>query len=270
MSMTRQTSLTILAFITLFYFLSPLAYAGAKPATVEPDLAREKRMASEVEEAILDGEVISLNANGQPFMAIDMAAEGKTRGGIIILHGRGFHPDWADAIQPLRTQLPARGWHTLSLQMPVLEKTAKYYDYVPLFPLAAPRIEAGIQYLKNQGVQKIVLLAHSCGAHMAMDWIRKKGDGMIDAYIGAGMGATDYQQKMAQPFPLDSMSVPVLDIYGEHEYPAVIRMADERKTAMDKAGNPKSRQVVVPAADHYFTDQGDALVEHVAAWLDHL
>ncbi len=268
MNITRRTSLTIITL--LFYCLSQLTYATTKHATAEPDLAREKRMASEVEETILDGEVISLSANGQSFMALDMAAEGKTKGGIIILHGRGFHPNWADAIQPLRTQLPTQGWRTLSLQMPVLEKTAKYYDYVPLFALAAPRIEAGIRYLKDQGIKKIVLLAHSCGAHMAMDWIRKKGDGMIDAYIGAGMGATDYRQKMAQPFPLDSMTVPVLDIYGEKDYPAVIRMATERKTAIDKVGNPKSRQVIVPAADHYFTDQGDALVERVAAWLDNL
>ena len=246
----------------------------------KPDLAREKRMAVEVEDAVLDGDVIYLketsheqNKKPHEFMAIDQEPEGETKGAVIILHGRGFHPDWEDAIFPLRTKLPEKGWRTLSLQMPVLIKTAKYNDYVPLFPLASPRIEAGIRHLKEQGIDNIILLAHSCGAHMAMEWIRsKKGDvgDMITAYIGAGMGATDYKQPMEQPFPLPHMKIPVLDIYGEKEYPAVLRMAPGRLAMMKKAGNPKSKQVVVKGANHYFTDKGDELVADVVNWLDTL
>jgi dienelactone hydrolase len=240
------------------------------------DLEREKRMAVEVEDAVLDGDVIFLKdgANeGHEFMAIDQEPEDgtdKTKGAVIILHGRGFHPNWEDGIYPLRTQLPTKGWRTLSLQMPVLVKTAKYYDYVPLFSQAGPRIEAAIKHLKEQGIDNIVLFAHSCGAHMAMEWIREKGDGQISAYIGAGMGATDYQQKMAKPFPLDTMKVPVLDIYGDKEYPAVIQMAPERLAAIKKAANAKSKQVIVSGANHYFTDKGDELVAPVAEWLNGL
>lgn len=237
-----------------------------------PDLAREKRMASEVEDAVLDGEVLYLKDGNHKFMAIDTEAEGFSdiKNAVIILHGRGFHANWEDTILPLRSQLPTIGWRTLSLQMPVLEKSAKYYDYVPLFPYAAPRIEAGIKYLREQGVHNIVLLAHSCGAHMAMDWVRKNGDKYIEAYIGVGMGATDYEQKMQQPFPLATMRVPVLDIYGEKEFPAVLRMAPKRLAAIKKGGNPLSQQVVVPDANHYFTDKGDALVKKVTHWLDSL
>ncbi len=239
----------------------------------KPDLEREKRMAVEVEDAVLDGDVIFLKdgANeGHEFMAIDQEPEDETKGAVIILHGRGFHPNWEDGIYPLRTQLPAKGWRTLSLQMPVLVKTAKYYDYVPLFSQAGSRIEAAIKHLKEQGIDNIVLFAHSCGAHMAMEWIREKGDGQISAYIGAGMGATDYKQKMAEPFPLASMKVPVLDIYGEKEFPAVIRMAPTRLTEMKKAGNTKSKQVIVPGANHYFTDKGDELVAPIVEWLNGL
>jgi hypothetical protein len=39
---------------------------------------------------------------------------------------------------------------------------------------------------------------------------------------------------------------------------------------LQAGGNTKSRQVVLPHADHYFTDQGDALVSAVADWLDQL
>jgi len=261
----------ILGFASISFFLSQSV--GAESDLSKPDLEREKRMAAEVEDAVLDGEVIYLKDGKHEFMAIDTEAEGDIKGAVVILHGRGFHPNWEDTVYPLRTQLAEKGWRTLSLQMPVLAKTAKYYDYVPLFPQSTSRIEAGIKYLKDQGIGNIILFAHSCGAHMAMEWVRqnkgKVGD-RISAYIGAGMGATDYKQKMAHPFPLDKMKIPVLDIYGEKEYPAVIRMAPERLAMIKKAGNSKSKQITIPGANHYFTDKGDALVTAVAQWLDSL
>lgn len=245
----------------------------AKPAptsSATPDYAREQRIASEITDTILDGEVVTLNDGSHDFMGILTTAE-QPRGAVIILHGRGTHPDWEDVAHPLRTGLVEKGWTTLSLQMPVLEKEAKYYDYLPLLPNADKRIDAGIAYLKQQGIAPIVLAAHSCGAHMAMHWAESKGgDNSIAAYVGLGMGATDYQQDMAHPFPLDRMKVPVLDVYGEKEYPQVISMAPERKALIQKAGNPASKQMVLPAADHYFKDKGQELTAVVATWLNSL
>jgi len=265
----KKTILTVLFVLVAF----SMQVLQAKTETGRPDFAREKRMAVEVEDAVLDGEVIFLKDGEHEFMAIDMETEDDAKGAVIILHGRGFHPNWQDTVYPLRTQLPTKGWRTLSLQMPVLGKTAKYNDYIPVFPLATPRIEAGITYLKEQGIKKIVLFAHSCGAHMAMEWVREN-DGkvgeMITAYIGAGMGATDYKQPMQQPFPLPKMRIPVLDVYGEKEYPGVLRMAPSRLAMIKKAGNTKSKQVTVLGADHYFTDKGDELVKPVSEWLDNL
>jgi len=265
-------------FVVLFVFTQPaLAKKIAVAKTVTPDLEREKRMASEVEDAVLDGDVIFLKDSGSKkehkFMAIDQKPEGETKGAVIILHGRGFHPNWEDTVFPLRTQLPEKGWRTLSLQMPVLVKTAKYYDYVPLFSQASPRIEAGIKHLKDQGIDNIVLFAHSCGAHMAMEWVRSKegkAGESIKAYIGAGMGATDFAQKMAKPFPLDTMKIPVLDVFGSKEYPGVLSKAPGRLMQITKAANPKSQQVIVPGANHYFTDKGDELVLAVSKWLETL
>jgi pimeloyl-ACP methyl ester carboxylesterase len=154
--------------------------------------------------------------------------------------------------------------------MPVLEKDAKYYDYEPILGFAHARIEAGIDYLRQQGYRKVILLAHSCGVHMAMDWVREQGDNSIDAYIGLSMGATDYGQPMRQPFPLAKMQVAVLDLYGANDYPAVRRGAPARKAMLETAGHAQSRQQVLPQADHYFTDQGDALVTAVLDWLDRL
>ena len=241
----------------------------APDAKAVPDYAREQRLASEISDAIMDGEVVSLNDGTQNFMGILTAAE-QPRGAVIILHGRGYHPDWEDVAHPLRTGLAAKGWTTLSLQMPVLEKEAKYYDYVPLFANADKRIDAGIAFLKQKGIAPVVLAAHSCGAHMAMNWINTRGDGDIAAYVGLGMGATDFEQDMVQAFPLDKMKVPVLDVYGEKEYPQVISLAAERQTLMQKAGNSNSKQMVLPEADHYFKDKGEELNAVVANWLNSL
>ena len=235
----------------------------------EPDYAREARLADEIVDAILDGEPEWLEADSREFLSIYNAAD-PSRAGIVILHGRGFHPDWVDTVNPLRVGLVEHGYSTLSLQMPVLEKDSSYYEYVPIFQFAHARIESGIQFMRANGHRKIVLLAHSCGVHMAMDWIRAQQDGAIEAFIGLGMGATDYQQPMLQPFPLERMQVPILDLYGANEFPAVIRLAPERKAMIERAGHMDSQQLVLPGADHYFTDQGDLLVDAVASWLDQL
>ncbi|WGZ94683.1 MAG: DUF3530 family protein [Candidatus Thiothrix putei] len=247
----------------------PAATKPAPDANATPDYAREQRLASEISDTIMEGEVINLNDGTQNFMGILTSAE-QPRGAVIILHGRGYHPDWEDVAHPLRVGLVAKGWTTLSLQMPVLEKEAKYYDYVPLFANADRRINAGVAFLKQQGITKIVLAAHSCGAHMAMNWVDATGGRDLAAYVGLGMGATDYEQELLHPFPLDKLSVPVLDIYGEKDFPQVLSLAPERQALMQKAGNTHSKQMVLPDADHYYKDKGDALTAVVANWLNSL
>ena len=233
------------------------------------DIAREKRLASQVVDSIIDGEAVFLKSGEHEFLSIYTETD-EPRGAVIIMHGRGFHPNWEDVAYPLRVGLVEQGWNTLSLQMPVLGKEAKFYDYLEIMDEAMPRIEAGIDYLKQQGIEKIVLISHSCSVHMAMAWVDAGRMRDIDAFVGVGMGAVDYQQPMKKPFPLEKFTVPVLDVYGEDEYPAVIKGAAERLAAMQKAGNPKSKQVTVPGANHYFTDEGDALLEVVGPWLQGL
>lgn len=233
------------------------------------DIAREKRLASQIVDSIIDGEAVVLKSGEHEFLSIYTEAD-EPRGAVIIMHGRGFHPNWEDVAYPLRVGLAEQGWNTLSLQMPVLAKEARYYDYLEIMDEASPRIEAGIDYLKQQGNDKIILVAHSCSVHMAMAWVDAGRMRDIDAFVGIGMGAVDYGQPMKKPFPLDKLFVPVLDVYGEEEYPAVIKGAAERLAAMQKAGNSKSKQVTVPGANHYFTDEGDALLDVVGHWLQGL
>jgi len=239
------------------------------------DLEREKRLSDEIVDSILDGDSVFLEAADHKFLSIYTETDETIRGTAIILHGRGFHPDWQDTVNPLRVGLVDTGWNTLSLQMPVLEKQAKYYDYVPLFPEAIPRIESAIAYareqLKEAGVSgKIVLIAHSCGAHMAMAWSEVESFESIDAYVGIGMGATDYKQPMKKSFPLKQLKIPVLDVYAERDYPAVIKMAPDRYKMIQQAGNKKSNQIMIDDADHYYGDRGESLTRVISQWLQTL
>ena len=239
------------------------------------ELAREKRMADEIRDSIIDGDVVSLTAGDHRFMGIYTESDDAS-GVAIILHGRGFHPDWQDTVNPLRVGLAEAGWNTLSIQMPVLDKQAKYYDYLAVFPEALPRIDSAIEYarksLPGQADTKVVLIAHSCGAHMAMAWVEanKNASEKIDAYIGIGMGATDYKQPMTKPFPLAMLTIPVLDVYADNDYPAVLKMAPERLAMINHTGNSQSRQLVITGADHYYINRGEELTRRIIEWLQNL
>lgn len=245
-----------------------LSLAGVATAA---DIERERRLVAELEASLFDGDLQQLSAGNVTFAAVELAPDSKpVRGSIILLHGRGVHADWPDNIGPLRMALAQNGWHTLSLQMPVLEKSAKYFDYLTILPEAFPRIEAGIKHLLNAGHRPIVLLAHSCGAHMAMAWLEATTERPIDAFIGIGMGATDYQQPMQRPFPFATLKIPVLDIYGSEDYPAVHRLAPIRLEKIQLGGHLGSTQVVVDSADHDFTAYTGTMAQTISRWLDSL
>ena len=92
----------------------------------------------------------------------------------------------------------------------------------------------------------------------------------IDAFIGIGMGATDYRQPMQRPFPFATLKIPVLDIYGSEDYPAVHRLAPIRLEAIQVGGNVSSTQLIVDGADHNFTAYTDAMAQPITKWLNSL
>ena len=252
---------------TIWFYFVPILFLLFSGSLIASDELREARLVEEIETNLFDGEVISLGSDDEQFAAVEMISEDLPRGGIILLHGRGFLADWPENIGPLRVGLSEAGWQTLSLQLPVLEKTAKYFDYLPVLPEAGPRLDAAIAHLSEQGISPIILLAHSCGAHMAMLWLESsKGKG-IDGFVGIGMGATDYKQPMQHPFPFASLDIPVLDIYGENDYPAVHRLAPQRLALMTQGGNARSKQIMLPEADHYFVDHPDEMTAAISSWL---
>lgn len=222
---------------------------------VAADYAREKRWADEITPSILVGEAVELSAQKRNFLAILTPAE-KTRAGVIVVHGLGVHPDW-NMIGVLRTGLPQAGYTTLSIQMPVLEASAKADAYKSTFPEAARRLAAAVEYLNKRGIDKIAIVSHSMGAAMTQYYLSKTPTAPVQAWVSIGI---------SMPEPYAKLKLPILDLYGAEDLPPVLANASAR--AEELKANPASKQIVAPATDHFFNNRDAELVKYVKDYLD--
>lgn len=230
-----------------------------------PVFDRETRLENQVADSVFDGEVLHLPTRERDIFSIFMESEEETNTGVILLHTRGEHPNEDGLIKPLRINMAERGYHTLSVQMPVLDKTATYYDYVPIFVYSHPRIRAAIDFYKNMGVKNIVFIAHGCGAHMLMSYLDLYGDRDISAVVGIGMGATDTRQTVVRQYPLEHINTPVLDIIGQFDYPSTKKHAKTRLPLLQA----NSKQIILKKAKHYHKSEAEftALTDTIDTWL---
>lgn len=230
------------------------------------DLAKEKRWADQIVDALIDGEAVELNDGSNDFLAIETRAEDAKDVGVIVVHGIGVHPDWETVIQPVRVQLAENGWNTLSLQMPILDNEATGKDYEPLMKEVPARVDAGIRYLAKEGAKKVVIVAHSMGSRMINYYLSHKkvyqesqtGTPII-GYVAIGMNTNNESH-------LQKIKVPMLDLYGGKDLDGVLGSVDSRKEAASH--NQHYKQQMVPDADHFFEGFDDELVAAVKSALE--
>jgi pimeloyl-ACP methyl ester carboxylesterase len=221
----------------------------------EPDYAREARWAAEIAPAIVVGDVVQLEtASGRAFLGIYTAPAG-AGAGIVVVHGIGVHPDWG-IVNVLRSGLADRGYATLSIQMPLLGASASAAQYPPLFPEAAERLKAAVRFLHQRGLEKVAIVAHSLGARMTDYFVGHNEDPRIAAWVAIGLSG---ELTARQPSP-------ILDVYGEHDRPAVLASAGRRAAVLRTVR--RSAQVEIAAADHFYTGREAELVKHVSLFLD--
>lgn len=247
--------------LMFFALVSPLVMAATKS-----DTAKEKRWKEQIIPSLLVGKAVTLKADGSPFLALYAPNTYKqTYGGVILIHGMGANPAWPQVIEPLRTYLPEHGWTTLSLQMPILPNESSIKDYLPLMPEAPLRIKAGVDYLKSKGITNIAIVAHSLGSTMADIYLANKPDPVVHGYVAIGM-SNPFPKKYDNIQALMKINMPILDIYGEQDLDTVLSFAKRRATAARQV-NKHYTQVMVPGADHFFTDTQDDLLKRVRGWL---
>lgn len=231
------------------------------------DIAREKRWIEQTVDSIFDGEAVFLDADGHQFLSIYTEAETVSTNGMIVIHGTGFHPNWDQVVRPVRVKMTEHGWNTLSIQMPVLDKDAAYEDYVALYPEVPARIQAAKDYLTEQGVNYVVIVAHSQGATMASYYLAHN-DHNIAALVAIGMSAQHIEPHINSAKSLKNIDIPVLDIYGSKDFPSVLATSEQR--SIGAAHNQKYTQSVIANAYHFFDDHEAQLLEALRNWLEEL
>jgi alpha/beta superfamily hydrolase len=211
-------------------FLISLCLAAAAHAQ---DYAREARWKSEVVGNLVVGDAVDLRLpSGRTFLGLYTAGRAQLPA-LVIVHGSGVHPDHG-VIGSLRVALSDMGFTTLSIQMPVLAADAPAQDYYPgVFPEAAARIGAAAAWLREKHKGKMVLVSHSLGAWMSQHYLESAGSAMPFAgWVSLGRSG-----------PVPKLPLPVLDVYGEKDLPAVLESAPERRAAV---------QVRIAGADHFY------------------
>mgnify|MGYP003340621823 FL=1 len=81
----------------------------------------------------------------------------------------------------------------------------------------------------------------------------------IAAWVAIGISSGEFVDAARLAFP-------ILDIYGERDFPQVLKNADARAAALTKLKG--SAQIEVAGSDHYFAGTEAELVRHVRRFLD--
>ena len=228
---------------------------------------RERRLAERLRETVAQGEPVSLATDAGDFLALHDAALGALpRHALLLVHNMGGHPDWPEVIAPLRTGISSPGWGTLSLQMPLLPPQSLADDYGRTVAEAVKRIASGIAFLRERDYSCVVLAGYGFGAAQALAYLARHQD--ADGLVAVGILARDFlQPSLDVPSLLKRIRVPVLDIYGEHDFPKVIEQAHDRRTVLPDSEMVAYEQRVIDGADPYFTDHERELVDAVVEWL---
>jgi predicted alpha/beta hydrolase family esterase len=228
------------------------------------DLAKEQRWADQTVDSIIDGDAVWLLVDDLKFLSIYTEAENDSDKGMIVVHGTGIHPNWDQVIQPVRVEMTTHGWNTLSIQMPILHNEATYDEYLPLYAEVAPRIKAAENYLKEQGVKKIVIVAHSQGAAMSSYYLSKNKSN-VSAFVAIGLSSRQTKGPYDSAVALKNISMPVYDVYGSDDLPTVLNSTAERKAASKH--NKQYSQIEIPHAGHFFEGKNGILINTIQQWL---
>jgi len=254
--------------ITLLFFAATMSTVHADSKSM---LDKEKRWEEQIVPSLVVGEAIKLKANGVKFLALftEPTTE-KLKGAVILLHGGGVHPAWPDVIEPLRMELPDRGWHTLSLQMPILGNDANDKDYPPLFPEVPGRIQAGVDFLKHKGIDNIVLAGHSMGSSMAGYYLATNKDPSVKGFIivsnSYGVPGDRYLDNIENFKKFKHIQI--LDMHGSEDLKPVLKASAQRKLIGTKLFGNHYQSLQINGAGHFYRERTEELVTQVEKWLN--
>lgn len=181
---------------------------------------------------------------------------------IVLAHGRGNSPD-GNVVGPLRQSIHKElGFHTLSLRMPDPGvDSPDSPELAAVFPEAYQRIQAAIDYLKNERkVERIYLMGHSMGGRMTSGFLSSHPSAPVVGFIGVGLTAGG-KEPVNTNLNLRKVRLPVVDVYGDNEMDA--KAASFRKPLVSE----HFVQAEIPGAKHDYRGYEKPVAETVITWL---
>jgi predicted alpha/beta-hydrolase family hydrolase len=252
--------------VLLRFFWCVLGVLAAVPAVAASlsDTAKEQRWVDQIVDQLVVGDAEFLEADGHDFLAILTEADAP-RGGVILVHGTGAHPDWPEVIHPLRTRLPEHGWTTLSIQLPLAPEGVDAAGLAALLDEGSRRLARAVAYLRERGIGAVTVVGHSRGAADVLYFVTHGDAAGVGGLVAVGMNAdVDVLPDALDPIRmLPALRVPALDLFGEADLPGIVASAAQRRAA----ATGDYRQLQISGADHFFRGREEALVEAVNAWL---
>ncbi len=230
------------------------------------DQKREAEFAESINKTLAMGKAVWLESEGKKFLGLYTEIEKVVgHGVVIILHDMGGHPNQQQLIYDLRVFLPEHNWATLSLQMPLREGGAEKEDYYALFPEAAARIQAGIDYLKGNGAASIVVIGYGLGGLMGVYALSEQAAD-VKALVTISLPVPKSENKAAQTLEfINKIKMPILDIYGAVDVADVTDSARERRLAAKE--NAAYRQIKINDEGHAYLHDEGLLVKRIYSWL---
>tara|TARA_B100001057_G_C22637175_1_gene866720 strand:- start:5 stop:778 length:774 start_codon:yes stop_codon:yes gene_type:complete len=250
----------------IFLTISSLIFSCSSNK-IKPDFDRETMIYEQNLSEIFDGEHYYQNYLYGKFSSIKIYNE-NYKAAILYLHGRGLNPNEQNLAYPIRTQM-SNTFNTYSIQLPVLKKESTYFEYTKIFYDSDERIKSTIENILSAN-NELIIIAHSCGVHMLMSYIRNHTlSSHIKSIILIGSGAVDKGQSLLKPYPYDKISVPVLDIYGENDFSLVLKKSKDRREFIEDISS-KSKQIEIKLSNHYHDDNSSEIIDQVKKWLSTL
>lgn len=227
----------------------------------------------------LTHQIDTLEANGEPFLTLyQPSLTSSTQGCVIILHSDNEHPDWPDAVAPLRNALPEHSWCTISIEVPDITKRAEAISTqitaqddstqtgnaqvieLPNQDVVFARILATITKAQSNEIEEFTLLGYKTGAAYALNFLANNPDAasalmLIDIETPATISHYNLAQQIRR------IPQPILDYYvnnhaGSNQFAIWRKQAANQRTEAigdfiqldavpDRVTGKKSKQLLV-------------------------
>lgn len=238
---------------------------AADMSTAKADSGKPGMMAESLIDKTLPAEQkVLLQIDGPARRAYYMKeTSGKAHGGVIIVPELKQHPANRGEINALRHILADRHWHTLALNMESDDPAT-----------ANGMIAAAVQYLNQQGIYNIALLAQGGAAPLAINYVATLPEPPPGEFqqlralilLNAKNQQTAGSKSLDTLTQLPAITLPVLDAYKNGDLRQQ-QQAQQRKTTSRQRGK-LYQQARLPLTDFSDISKDNRVSKRIRGWLD--